>query len=86
MSSVKHIIIYSHGFGVRKEDRGLFTAVAKAVPDAQHVMFNYNPINESANTVTVAPIDEQVRKLKKVLNMSLAGLRGGGYLKTTIYS
>ena len=63
-----HVIIYSHGFGVRKEDRGLFTAIAKTLPDAHHVMFDYNPIHEESNTLTVKPLDEQMRKLRKVLN------------------
>lgn len=63
-----HIIIYSHGFGVRKEDRGLFTAVAKAIPDAKSLMFDYNPIHESSNTLTAIPLDEQARKLRKVIN------------------
>jgi hypothetical protein len=63
-----HIIIYSHGFGVRKEDRGLFTAIAKALPDAESIMFDYNPINEASNTLTAKPLDEQARKLRKVIN------------------
>lgn len=68
MTTTTHVIIYSHGFGVRKEDRGLFTAIAKALPDAQHVMFDYNPIHEESNTLTVKPLDAQMRKLKRVLN------------------
>ncbi|HYH74787.1 MAG TPA: hypothetical protein VD735_02390 [Candidatus Saccharimonadales bacterium] len=63
-----HIIIYSHGFGVRKDDRGLFTAISRAVPDAESIMFHYNPINESSNTLTAKPLNEQVQKLRKVIN------------------
>ena len=44
-----HIVIFSHGFGVRKEDRGLFTAIYRAIPDIKGVMFDYNPINEKSN-------------------------------------
>jgi hypothetical protein len=67
-----HIVIYSHGFGVRKEDRGLFTAIARALPDVKSVMFDYNPINEKSNTLTAKPLDEQARKLRKVINATRA--------------
>jgi hypothetical protein len=67
-----HVIVYSHGFGVRKEDRGLFTAIAKAFPDAHHVMFDYNPIHEESNTLTVKPITDQALKFRKVLNATRA--------------
>ncbi len=67
-SDTTHIIIFSHGFGVRKEDRGLFTAIAKALPDAESVLFDYNPMNEKANTLTAEPLNEQTRKLRKVIN------------------
>jgi hypothetical protein len=63
-----HIIIFSHAFGVRKEDRGLFSAISRAVPDARSVLFDYSPINESSNTLTAKPLDEQARKLRKVIN------------------
>src|SRR6266567_2438699 len=62
-----HIIIYSHGFGVRKDDRGLFTDIAAALPGFEHVMFDYNTVDEAANVLTVAPLDEQAKKLNKVL-------------------
>lgn len=64
----KHIVIYSHGFGVRKDDRGLFTDIASAVPDAEHIMFDYNQIDEQTNTLTVSPLQVQVRKLKEQLD------------------
>jgi hypothetical protein len=67
-----NIIIFSHGFGVRKTDRGLFTAIASALPHAQSVMFDYNPINEESNTLTVKPFDEQALKLRKVINATRA--------------
>lgn len=64
----KHVIVYSHGFGVRKDDRGLFTDIANAVPDAKHIMFDYNKIDDQANTLTVSPLQGQVRKLKEQLD------------------
>ncbi|HSX06485.1 MAG TPA: hypothetical protein VLG92_02090 [Candidatus Saccharimonadia bacterium] len=71
-STPTHIVIYSHGFGVRKDDRGMFTAIARSLPDAEHVLFNYNPINEQANTLTAEPLIEQMRKLRKVINTARA--------------
>jgi len=63
-----HVIVYSHGFGVRKSNRGLFTAIARAVPDAESVMFDYNPLHEASNTITVQPLGDQALKLRKVIN------------------
>lgn len=64
----KHVIVYSHGFGVRKDDRGLFTDIAKALPEAEHIMFDYNQVDELSNTLTVSPLQVQVRKLKEQLD------------------
>ncbi|MCA9333348.1 hypothetical protein KDA00_05760 [Candidatus Saccharibacteria bacterium] len=61
----KHIIIYSHGFGVRKDDRGLFTDIAKAFPDAEHVMFDFNEFDVQTNTLTARPLDEQASMLNQ---------------------
>lgn len=63
----KHIIIYSHGFGVTKDDRGLFTDIARALPEAEHVMFDYNTIDEDNNTLTVRPFSEQAEMLQSVV-------------------
>lgn len=63
----KHYIVYSHGFGVRKDDRGLFTDIANALPDAEHVMFDYNLVDEQTNTLTVSPLQIQVQQLKEQL-------------------
>ena len=67
-----NIIIFSHGFGVRKTDRGLFTAIADALPNSHSVLFDYNPINEESNTLTVKPLNEQALKLRKVINATRA--------------
>jgi hypothetical protein len=76
MNPTPHIIIYSHGFAVRKTDRGLFTAIGKALPDAEHILFDYNPFNAKANTLTAKPLDEQARKLRKVINTARAEYPG----------
>jgi hypothetical protein len=67
-----HIVIFSHGFGVRKTDRGLFTAIAGALPHVKSVMFDYYPINEASNTLTAKPLQEQALKLRKVINTARA--------------
>ncbi len=54
-----HYIVYSHGFGVRKDDRGLFTDITKAFPDARHRMFDYNEFDENSNTLIARPLDQQ---------------------------
>lgn len=56
-------IIYSHGFGVTKEDRGLFTDIADMLPGFHHVMFDYNTIDEMHNTLTATPLDKQAAML-----------------------
>lgn len=58
------IVLYSHGFGVKKEDRGLFTDIAGSLDNFQHVMFDYNKFNEQDNTLTVTPLHEQAEMLK----------------------
>jgi hypothetical protein len=71
-SAPPHIIIFSHGFGVRKTDRGLFTAIADALPHAESVMFDYNPIHEQSNTITVKTLHKQALKLRNVINAARA--------------
>lgn len=61
----RHIVIYSHGFGVRKDDRGLFTDIVVALPEAKHILFDYNEVDETNNTITVAALDKQATKLNE---------------------
>lgn len=68
----KHTVIYSHGFGVRKDDRGLFTDIAAALPNAQHIMFGYNQVDEATNNLTVAPPDQQAQKLRQLISEAKA--------------
>ncbi len=60
-----HFCVYSHGFGVRKDDRGLFSDIAKAFPDFEHVMFDYNEFDESSNTLIARPLDQQANILSQ---------------------
>ncbi|MDA1038259.1 MAG: hypothetical protein O2877_01050 [bacterium] len=63
----KHIVLFSHGFGVKKDDRGLFTDIAASLVDVDSVMFDYNEIDEENNTITVKPFSEQAELLKSVV-------------------
>jgi len=63
----KKIIIFSHGFGVKKDDRGLFTDIAASLPGYISVMFDYNDVDEENNTFTIMPFSEQVDMLTRVV-------------------
>lgn len=63
--SVTKIILYSHGFGVEKDDRGLFTDIANSLGDFRHIMFDYNRIDEQSNTLTVTSLHKQADMLKR---------------------
>lgn len=63
----KHIVVFSHGFGVRKDDRGLFTDIAAGLPGVMSILFDYNEADETANTLTVAPLRKQAALLEQVL-------------------
>lgn len=63
----KHIVIYSHGFGVGKDGRGLFSDIANKLSSAQAVMFDYNQVEEEQKTLTVVPLDKQAQKLQTVI-------------------
>lgn len=62
---MKHTIIYSHGFGVRKDDRGLFTDIAAALPGTDAVMFDYDQFDQATNTLTATPLDQQAEKFRQ---------------------
>jgi len=66
-SKKKHIIIYSHGFGVRKDDNGLLSDIADAFPEIESVLFDYNDVDEINGTLTVYPFSTQVKRLQEVL-------------------
>lgn len=65
MSKNNHIVIFSHGFGVGKDDRGLFTDIADSLKNVKSVMFDYNDIDDEKKQMTVSPFSEQVKRLQK---------------------
>ncbi len=68
MKSKKHIVIYSHGFGVRKDDNGLLSDIASALPEVESVLFDYYEMDEVKKTLTTCAFSEQVEKLTKVIS------------------
>ncbi len=69
---IKHIIIFSHGFGVRKDDRGLLDDLASAFPEAESILFDYFIVDEASHTLTITPLSEQVKMLNKVISKARA--------------
>lgn len=67
MPHKKHIIIYSHGFGVRKDDRGLLTNIATSLPEAESILFDYFKIDEQTKEMFILPFSHQVKKLNEVI-------------------
>lgn len=72
MNKEKHIIIFSHGFGVRKDDRGLLTDIAKAFPESATYLFDYFDVDEESKTLTICPFGKQVEKLVEVFKNAKA--------------
>ncbi len=67
MNTPKHVVIFSHGFGVRKDSGGFFTEIAAAILDAEVVFFDYNEFDETNNTLTVRPFSENIKTLQVVI-------------------
>lgn len=71
-SNKKHIVIFSHAFGVKRDDRGLLDgpqgiAPALRAEGIETVLFDYNDIDEVNNTLTVYPLSVQAEKLREVV-------------------
>lgn len=63
MARQQHIVVFSHGFGVRKDSRGLFTDIANALPGVEPVMFDYDEVDEVKNTITLRPLPLRAKRL-----------------------
>lgn len=60
-------IIFSHGFGVKADARGMFTEIAANFPEFTFEMFDYNRILENGD-IEVAPLNDQAKKLQAILD------------------
>jgi len=72
MENKKQIIIFSHGFGVKKDDLGMLTDIASMFKDIECILFDYFDIDEINKTITVKPFSEQVKKLTEIYNKTRA--------------
>lgn len=62
------IIVFSHGFGVKRDSRGMFNEIGDFLKSKSLIIrFDYNDINKAENLVTVLPYSDQAKILKKVL-------------------
>ncbi|MDP1760277.1 MAG: hypothetical protein Q8L01_02400 [Candidatus Woesebacteria bacterium] len=66
----KHIIVFSHGFGVRKDDRGLLDDIADYFPEAESKLFDYFDIDEKEKTLMIRPLSVQVKMLNDVIDQA----------------
>lgn len=60
-------IVFSHGFGVKADARGMFTQIADTFPQHNFVFFDYNKILENGD-IEVAPLNVQAQILQEKLN------------------
>lgn len=67
MEPKKHIVIFSHGFGVKKDSRGFFTDISSSLKDIETVMFNYNEIDKEKKEIRVKQFSKQVVILKDII-------------------
>lgn len=63
----KQVVIFSHGFGVRKDDRGLLTDIAANLSEVEPVLFDYSKVDEDNHTITVTPLTAQAKMLTEVI-------------------
>jgi hypothetical protein len=62
MSSIN--LLFSHGYGVKKDSKGLFTAIADSLPDGfTPILFDYYHVD--GKNITVRPPSEMIEILKQ---------------------
>lgn len=59
-------IIFSHGFGVHKDSRGMFTEIAGWFPEYNCILFDYNTLPDN-NTIVASLLSDQAKKFAEVL-------------------
>lgn len=64
-----YVVIFSHGFGVKRDSWGMFNEIGKALKDRSMVVrFDYNRINTQENATYVLPCTVQSRMLACVID------------------
>lgn len=63
------IVVFSHGFGVVRDSRGMFTDISKALPSGWgYILFDYNYVQ--GTDVYLSSYSDQVKKLSAVLKFA----------------
>ncbi len=63
----KQVVIFSHGFGVKRDSYGMFTELSKVLEDQYlTIKFDYNLVNREENWTKVLPIKTQVEMLETI--------------------
>lgn len=62
-----HMIVFSHGFGVMRDARGMFTEIAAKLPDGfGYVLFDYN--TQEGDKLRLTNLSDQVIRLTRVIS------------------
>jgi len=72
MENKKHIIIYSHGNGTRKDDNGLLSEIAENLPEVESILFDYFKVDENEHKIFISPLSSLVNKLTQVIEETKA--------------
>lgn len=67
------VVIFSHGFGVFKDDHGLFTDIEDVLKNhnIKTILFDYNKFNETTKEMEAIPFSKQSEILQKVIDDTL---------------
>lgn len=69
------VAVFSHGFGVTRNARGMFTELSSLIKDEYNiVLFDYSEVGEGGNTTTF-PFSEQAKKLSEVIRYTKEELK-----------
>ncbi len=70
MVNPKKVVIFSHGFGLRKDNRGLFTLLGKEIEGLgfETVYFDYNKYDPKTKKLYTIPFSAQAKKLQRVID------------------
>lgn len=68
------IVIFSHGFGVLKDDHGLFTDISTELNKhgIKTILFNYNKFNETTKEMEAISFSKQAEILQRVIDDTLS--------------
>jgi len=68
----KHIVIFSHGHGVKKDDRGMLSDIAEKIPEVYSMLFDYYDVDEENKTIHTKAFSSQVESLSKKIKEARA--------------